>query len=560
MRQDEKSYYLIYRGDIESAFINNGIDKYIILNDKLASIYVSLDFDETILDDIEEVQWWSASDNMSSLINITNNLESGETATDAAETTYVETNPYINVSGKGILIAVIDSGVSYLHRDLINSNNESKVLYLWDQESDLKDPPEGMKFGSEFTNEDLNQAIKENDGTLSVDNTGTGTMVCGMLVGQGNLVKEYRGIARDAELVVVKLRGYDGVYYPGKISYTESDFLAAIAYVTRIAEEENKPMIINLTVGTKSNIRVEVSILEIYKSLQKSGMVLVSGAGNEGNTDIHYTNNIILGEVYEDVIIQNGDNKNLDIILSGTGPDKIAIQIISPSGDTSQIIIYTPDDQIYTGRFYLEGTSYKVVYRYPWLESGEQLLDINLFDIKPGIWTLRLIPEFIIHGNYDLYLPNKNLISRDTRFLDPSSIGTITEFALSRDVITIGAYNDKTDSLWIGSSKGSDTSNRVNPDLVAPGVDIISTYIDGKYNTGTGTGVSSSIVCGALALMMQYLQEESGLPKLSLFTDILRTYLVLGTARDAIYQYPNISQGYGILNLTNTFRAITKNL
>ncbi|HSQ90280.1 bile acid germinant receptor pseudoprotease CspC [Romboutsia sp.] len=560
MKVNEKSYYLLYRGDIESAFIDNGIDKYIILNDKLASIYVSLDFDETILDDIEEIQWWSDSDNMSSLVNITNNLEEGETATDAAETTYVETSPYINVSGKGILIAVIDSGVSYLHRDLINSNNESKILYLWDQESDLKDPPEGMKFGSEFTNEDLNKAIEENDGTLSVDNIGTGTMVCGILVGEGNLVKEYRGIARDAELVVVKLRGYDGVYYPGKISYTESDFLAAITYVTKIAEEENKPMIINLTVGTKSNIRIEASILETYKYLQKSGMVLVSGAGNEGNTDIHYTDNITLEKVYQDVIIQNGENINLDVILSSTGPDKIAVQIISPSGDTSEVIVYSPDDQIYTGKFYLEGTSYRVVNRYPWLETGEQALDINLLDIKPGIWILRLIPEFIIHGNYDLYLPNKNLISRDTRFIDPSSIGTITEFALSRDVIAVGAYNGKTNSLWIGSSKGGFTANRVNPDLVAAGVDIISTYIDGKYNTATGTGVSSSIVCGSLALMMQYLQEESGLPKLSLFTDVLRTYLVLGVTRDEIFEYPNLYQGYGILNLTNTFIEIAKNL
>ncbi|WP_373598549.1 bile acid germinant receptor pseudoprotease CspC [Paraclostridium bifermentans] len=560
MEKKEKSYYMLYRGDIESAFENNGIDRYVILNDKLASIYVDLDFDESILDDIKEINWWSISGNMSSLIEITDDLKNGETATDAAGTIYIENNPYINVTGKGILIAVIDSGVSYLHRDLINKDNESKIMYLWDQESDLGEPPEGLKFGSEYTNEDLNEAIKENNETLSIDETGTGTMVCGMLVGEGNIVKEYQGIAKDAKLVVVKLRGYENVYYNGKISYTESDFLAAITYVTRIAEEQNLPMIINMTVGTKSNIRIEASIIESYKDLQKSGMVLVSGAGNEGNTDIHYGNKILIENEYQDVIIQNGDNKNLDIILSGTGPDKIGIQIISPSGDVSQIVKYSPDDPIYKGRFYIEGTNYKIVYRYPWLESGEEALEIELLDIKPGVWTLRLLPEFIIHGNYDLYLPNKNLISKDTRFLDPTSIGTITEFALSRDVITIGAYNGKTNSLWIGSSKGGVTAHRVNPDLIAPGVDIISTYNDGLYNTATGTGVSSSIVSGALALIMEYLKQQSQLPKLSLFTDVLRTYLVQGAIRDEIYEYPNISQGYGIMDLRNTFRAIARNL
>ncbi len=560
MKKSEKSFYLLYKGDIIRAFENNGIEKYIILNDKLASIYVPLNFNELILNNIKEVKWWSGSDAMSSLMEITNDLENGETASDAAGTIYVETNPYVNVSGEGILIAVIDSGVDYLHEDLMDENNNSKILYLWDQESNLKSPPEGMIFGSEFTREELNQAIKEKNDNLSKDNIGTGTMVCGMLVGEGNLIKEYKGIARDAELIVVKLRGYEGVYYPGKISYTVSDFLAAITYVLRIAKKENKPLIINLTVGTKSDIRVEVSILESYKEVQKSGVVLVSGAGNEGNTDIHYSNNILSVNEYEDVIIQNGENNNLDIILSGTGPDKIGIQIISPSGDVSQIIRYTPDDQTYTGKFYIENTSYRVVYRFPWLETAEQALEINLNDIKPGVWTLRLTPEFIIDGTFHVYLPNKNLISKDTRFLDPTSTGTITQLALSRKIITIGTYNGKTNSLWIGSSKGGLTGHRINPDIVAPGVDIISTYTDGGYNTATGTGVSSTIVCGALALIMEYLSDQSGLPKLSLFTDPLRTYLMLGATRDEIYEYPNLSQGYGILNLRDTFRQIARNL
>lgn len=560
MDKTEKSFYLIYKGDIISSFSRNNIEKYIILNDKLAAIYVPLDFDETVLSNIREIKWWSGSDPMSSLMQITNNVENGESISDAAGTSYIETNPYINISGKDILIAVIDSGVDYLHRDLIDENNTSKILYLWDQENDTKRPPEGMIFGSEFTREDINNAIRENDNTLSVDNTGTGTMACGILVGRGNVNPEYRGIAKDADLVVVKLRGYEGVYYPGKISYTVSDFLAAIKYVLDIAKKEKKHMIINLTVGTKSGIRVEASILEIFEELDRSGIILVSGAGNEGNTDIHYYNNLKNVQDYIDVVIQNGENTNLDIVLRGTGPDKISLQIISPSGDVSQTIAYSPDDQIYTGRFFIEKTGYRVVYIFPWLETGAQALEINLTDIKPGVWNLRLKPEFIISGDYHLYLPNKNLISTNTRFIDPTSMGTITEFALSRKVITIGAYNDKTNSLWIGSSKGSIRGNRINPDIIAPGVDIISTYANGDYNTATGTGVSSSIVCGVLALIMQYLEEESGVPKLSLFTDPLRTYLMLGAIKSEIYDFPNVSQGYGVLNLRNTFIQISRNL
>ncbi|MEG0181618.1 MAG: bile acid germinant receptor pseudoprotease CspC [Peptostreptococcaceae bacterium] len=560
MYKNEKSFYLLYRGNIVDAFKKNNINQYVILNDKLASIYVPMNFDESVLDNIKEVKWWSGSDPMSSLINITNNVENGESAADAAGANYIYTNPYINVSGKGILIAVIDSGVDYLHKDLMNNDNSSKIIYLWDQENDTKTPPKGMIFGSEFNKSEINQAILENNSTLSVDTTGTGTTVCGILVGEGKVNKEYKGIAPDADIVVVKLRSYNGIYYPGKISYTASDFLAAITYVTEIARKENRPMIINLTVGTKADISIEASILETYAAFEVSGNILVSGAGNEGNTDIHYHNNIKLVENYVDVVFQNGENNNLDVIFSGSGPDKIGIQIISPSGDVSQNVIYSPDDQIYTGKFYIEKTLYRIVNRFPWLETAEQSVEINLKDIKPGIWTLRLRPEFIINGNYDVYLPNKVLISKDTRFLDPKSTGTITQLALSRKVITVGGYDGKTNGLWIGSSKGSLNGNRIAPDILAPAVDIISTYINGGYNTSTGTGVSSSIVCGTIALIMEYLEKESSLPKLSLFTDVLRTYLMLGAARNDIYTYPNISQGYGVLNLKNTFRQIARNL
>lgn len=557
---DEKSYFILYTGDIKRSFEENNIDKYIILNDELASIYVPLDFQAETLDNIRNVEWWQRSQPMSSLIEVNNNLSNGESVIASVGGDYVESNPYLNVSGSNILVAVIDSGVDYLHKDLIDENNSSKILYLWDQENNSKNPPEGMIFGSEFTREEINTAIQNQDKSLSNDNTGTGTMACGIIAGQGNINREYRGIARGVDLIVVKLREYKDVYYEGKISYEMSDFLAALTYVFNIAVREKRPLIVNLTVGTISSINIEAAIIESYGILEQSGIVLVSGAGNEGNTDIHYSGFLVDGGTYKDVSIQNGNNTNLDIIIRGRGPDKFFLQIISPSGDISQIIRYAPDDRIYRGRFYIEKTSYIVLNKFPWLESGDQRIEINLMDIKPGIWTLRLSPEFIIHGDFDVYLPNKALIDRTTRFTDSNSSATITKLGLANSVITIGTYNDKTNSLWIGSSKGNLSGNRVRPDIIAPGVDIISTYNFNEYNTATGTGVSSSIVCGSLALIIQYLEEESRVPKLSLFAEPLRTYLMIGATRQEIYTYPNISQGYGIFNLRDTFRQIARNL
>ncbi|AUN13925.1 subtilisin-like serine germination related protease [[Clostridium] sordellii] len=558
----EKSYLIIYQGkieDVEKDLKSNGIERYVIINNQLLAIYVPINFREEILTTIETVAWWQRSMPMSSLIEVTNNMSTGVSITDSAGTDYIYKNPYITTTGKDVLIAIIDSGIDYLHPDFINENNTSKIVSIWDQESNKKQPPKGFIFGSEFTREDINTAIMENDKTLSVDNIGTGTIAAGISSGNGRLNSQYKGVAVDSELVVVKLREYKDTYIEGRINYQKSDFLSAIRYVLDVAKKEDKFLIINFTIGLAAKSIIELTLLETFREINEAGVIFISGAGNEGNTDIHYEGNISANNGFQDIIIQVGQQKNLDITLTNIGPDKIGASIISPSGELSYQIMYSPDYYVYRGKFNLEDTDYEMRLIYPWLESAHQELTINLFNIKPGIWTLRLIPEFIINGSYDVYLPNKNLISSQTRFSDPASTSTITMYAATEKVITIGAYNDKTDSIWIGSSKGPVKQKGIKPDIVAPGIDIISPYIDGEYNTSTGTGVSSSIVSGVIALIVQYIREQNAFYKEVLYTQQLKTYLMLGATKKDIYEYPNISQGYGILNLKDTIIAIANN-
>lgn len=558
----EKSYLIIYQGKIEEVekdLKSNGIERYVIINNQLLAIYVPIDFREEILTTIETVAWWQRSMPMSSLIEVTNNMSTGVSITDSAGTDYIYKNPYITTTGKDVLIAIIDSGIDYLHPDFINENNTSKIVSIWDQESNKKQPPKGFIFGSEFTHEDINTAIMENDKTLSVDNIGTGTIAAGISSGNGRLNSQYKGVAVDSELVVVKLREYKDTYTEGRINYQKSDFLSAIRYVLDVAKKEDKFLIINFTIGLAAKSIIELTLLETFREINEAGVIFISGAGNEGNTDIHYEGNFSVNNGFQDIIIQVGQQKNLDITLTNIGPDKIGASIISPSGELSYQIMYSPDYYVYRGKFNLEDTDYEMRLIYPWLESAHQELIISLFNIKPGIWTLRLIPEFILNGSYDVYLPNKNLISSQTRFSDPASTSTITMYAATEKVITIGAYNDKTDSIWIGSSKGPVKQKGIKPDIVAPGIDIISPYIDGDYNTSTGTGVSSSIVSGVIALIVQYIREQNAFYKEVLYTQQLKTYLMLGATKKDIYEYPNISQGYGILNLKDTIIAIANN-
>lgn len=425
----EKSYIVIYNTSVnrlEEDLKNNNITRYIILNNTIAAIYVDDSFDEKILNRIDSITWVEPSGVMSSLIELTNDLSDGETVRTAAGTEYIYKNPYITPTGEGVIIAIIDSGINYLHPDFIKSDNTTKIISIWDQESTLKQPPEGYLFGSEFARDEINEYINRNDSSLSVDDIGTGTIAAGIAAGLGHGNFNYEGVAIDAELVVIKLKSYKDTFVKGKINYEESDFLAAIKYALEVANRENKRMVINLTVGLQSRAAIEMAMLDSFNDLSRTGRILVGGAGNEGNTDIHYSGSIQMTDKSQDIIIQVGEQLNLDITLCPIDPDKIGAAIISPGGEMSYIINYSPDPFVYRGRFSLEDTSYEMRYVYPWIKSGNEELVISLKNIKPGIWTLRLFPEFIINGNYSVYLPNKNLISPQTRFTDSASESTIT--------------------------------------------------------------------------------------------------------------------------------------
>lgn len=562
LNSEIRSYNIIFTGKKErliQSLQENNLTQYIFLNDLLMVLYVESNFKENIFNNISQIVWWERSYSMSSLINITNNLSQGVSVRQATDMTNMGNGLYNRLQGNGNVIAIIDSGIDYLNQDFINEDGSSKILYLWDQESNYKSPPEGMLFGSEFTREEINEAIANNNGDLSKDEVGTGTMAAGIAVSEGKNNINYRGIAPKAELIVVKLRSYISLFKEGRINYQNTDFLVAISYIIEKFKEINHPIILNFTVGTTSGRDISQALLNTFDELYQSGFILVSGAGNQGNTDIHYSGNVSNGESV-DIDFQVGDDKNLTIIIDGYKVDKFEVALISPFGEISPTISYAPNFASYTGKFNLENVTYSISYSYPWISTGSMQVSINLENIYSGIWTLRVSGENIINGEFNAYLPNKNLISDNTRFIDSDSNSTITRYGLQREVITVGTYNTKSNSMWIGSSKGPAETNNFILDIVAPGVDIISNYLDNTFNTATGSGVSSSLVCGVIALLIEFIINQTEFYRLSIYSEPIKTYLMLGATQKPIYTYPNTSYGYGILNYQNTLQRISENL
>lgn len=154
------------------------------------------------------------------------------------------------LTGKGILVACVDSGIDYSHPDFRNQDGTTRILRLWDQ-SIPGNPPKGYVIGTEYTSEQINAALAaetkaERERIVpSRDLSGHGTGVMGIAAGNGRASDGvYRGVAYESDLIVVKL----GVSRKGGFPRT-TELLQGIDYVLRQAVTLGKPVALNLSFG-----------------------------------------------------------------------------------------------------------------------------------------------------------------------------------------------------------------------------------------------------------------------------------------------------------------------
>ncbi|MCU9808865.1 S8 family peptidase [Paraclostridium sp. AKS46] len=455
----------------------------------------------------------------------------------------MQNNSNIPITGKGVLVAVIDSGIDYLHEDFIYPDKTSKIEYIWDQTIDGK-PPKGYKIGTEFSREDINKAIQANDKNLTKDETGHGTMISGICSGLGNLNKQYSGVALDSELIIVKLKKIDK-------NYDSTFFEAGIRYAYEKSIELNKPIVINLSLGSNSLIGATENVLSEEPAFTR-GVCIVSAAGNEGNTQTHSMGKISFVGQQKDVELEIFEDESLlEINIWINKPDKISAAVIAPSGEQSKFIKVSSYNEV-SGLFDLEATWYVITYVYPTEYSGQEQITVLLKNATKGIWKIRLKGEYITNGTYNAYLPNRAIINPGTKFRDSTSAYTINYPSTYGDVISAGAYNLVENSIWPPSSRGPTINGLSRPDIVAPAVNIISTYPGNTYATLTGTSAAGAYLAGSVALYLQYTLVDNYYP-LKGFTNMIRTYIHAGARRNSEIIYPNEIYGYGILDIRGAF-------
>lgn len=423
---------------------------------------------------------------------------------------YAWSEPY-SLSGEGVLAAVIDSGIDWKNTDFRNPDGSTRILKLWDQtvapESSGYAPPEGYVVGTEYNRDVINLALSGDEAALrsmnlSRDYSGHGTFVTGIAAGNGQgMAGSFRGVAFESELIIVKLGDSEQRQFPRTTRLME-----AVNYCIMEAQKAGKPVVINMSFGNNQGSHDGTDLLSTYLNAASDVWknVIVCGSGNEAGNGIH-ASGMLSGRKAESVELAVGEYESgFNLQLWKNYSDEYGVELIAPSGERSgNLRTYGAD------RMSLDNTQVYVYYGQPTPYSRYQQLYFEFVPaggyVTPGVWRIVMTPVRIVDGRYDLWLQESATLNEDTRFFSPSEETTLTVPSAAGKVITVGAYNSRTDAYADFSGRGyTRTNDNIKPDIVAPGVNIVSTAVNGGYTVRSGTSMAVPFVSGSAALLMQW--------------------------------------------------------
>ncbi|MGL5379553.1 S8 family serine peptidase [Clostridium sp.] len=113
-------------------------------------------------------------------------------------------------------------------------------------------------------------------------------------------------------------------------------------------------------------------------------------------------------------------------------------------------------------------------------------------------------------------------------------------------------YNQNNNNIVNSSGMASlkDSINKI--DLAAGGINMLAINNNGEKQLVSGTSVSSAVVAGVCAMILQWGVVEGNDPLM--YSKKIKAYLARGVSKRAGDIYPNVEWGYGMLNVAELFR------
>jgi len=444
-------------------------------------------------------------------------------------------------TGKGVIVGIIDFGFQFAHKVFRDPSDPSKsrILYLYDQsltaqsgETVPNDSLGNPMIGVEYDKSDIEAAMSAADPSTIVrhEPDSHGTHVAGIAAGNGaqsgncHGAYHYVGVAPEADLIFVRLSS--GSRQLG----TSNNLIDAIGYIVDKADAEDKPAVINMSLGDNLGAHDGSSLVEemldLYLTILNpvKGFTIIKSSGNEGNKKRHAHDDVPANNTaaplelkfqvtpadddessYIEIDIWYPDMHNLDIEIVPPGNNITGTNTASP-GDNNSFNEDTNNSTVSIDSSTGEPNGQKRIF----IELDPNGDDPNL----PGEWVLKLSNAGGDPFPFNAWI-ERNQAATFTTFVKKER--TISIPGTSQEVITVGNYLVKgkdEGKLSASSSRGPTSDGRTKPEVAAPGTDIVSARYDPDagsccdccydfYTSMSGTSMAAPHVAGAVALMLE---------------------------------------------------------
>ncbi len=552
-------------------------DSGIVVNSVLpqfVTAWVTLD-QLTRLSYMKEVKYISAPE----FEFINNDIARANSGVELLHVGTLNNTPY---KGKGVIVAIYDTGIDWKHLDFRDPDDptKSRILRIWDQTitaTGTEAPPAGFSYGVEYTKAHLDDEL---DGTPTnfvreADINGHGTHVAGTAAGNGVAFvgRKFAGMAPEADIVIIK--GGDG-------SFPITNSVDAITYLQGLANTLGRPVVLNMSIGglagAHDGTRPHELAADIFTA-SGPGRVIVISAGNDNQTLVH---------------------RQVTLPASGSVPITFSVPAVTSGADLFRFRTYAYDANGLSATVTVPGgqtvtaaadqsvfgdviSSAFRVYLYNQVDpvNGHRYVEIYVARLTTGVspggtWTLTLNNDVAISRTFHGWINYKNsafsavtVAGGDNNYM-VGSPGTATSAITVASYVgrhawysPAGNYSYTTaiqDSISLFSSMGPRRDNVLKPDVAAVGQAVVSclsstitpTASDvvepGLYQKNQGTSMSAPVVTGSVALLLQanptatYAQIKAAIANTA--TKDVQT--------EAVGITPNTVWGYGRLNV---FRA-----
>ena len=478
---------------------------------------------------------------------------------DSACITPVQSESGFGLTGRGTIIAILDSGIDYTHPDFRNADGSTRILFFWDQTAQGV-PPAGFKSGTEDSSAQINAALASGLSYRELppgDIIGHGTAVAGTAAGNGRSSGgRERGAAPEASIIPVRLGNR------GRESFARTtELMRAVKYVFDKARLMMMPLSVNISYGTNDGSHAGNSLFESYISdmSQEWKASIVVASGNEGAAGHHFSTAVRQSETVTAEFSISDNLNGLFLAIWKNFVDTLTFELIAPNGMSSGIVSSADRDVV----MHFGNIVVLIHYGQPTPYSADHEIFIqfkaNTGFVPAGLWNVLVHGVNVVDGTVDMWLPTLEEVTDGTSFLRPGTQATLTLPSTAHGVLTVGGYNASIDSLTAFSGLGYTRKNiYVKPDLVAPAVNILSTSTGGGYGTFTGTSIAAPFVTGSAALMMQWGIVDGNDP--FLFAERIKAMLHRGARRIPGVTYPNPIWGYGALCLETTMDYLVNSI